>query len=277
MIQQESREISYRDSNALLNPGNSEDQTDAMNETGNMPQNYNEKAKKKVKEQDSKFKSTLLLNFNASNTVLNTDKGLTLDDAFVRAGGLGKFQLFLLIFYGFTITCASYTLYNIDPLTEKPDYLCLDEATNEWTDVDCDAETICASFDSDEPITYKIDWDSVDSLDNWVFKLDLMCVPDEKAYRISQIYYIGEMVGGLSITRIPDVFGRKWPLAILATIQVPVFYFAVIFSHSLTLTTVLAFFLGFFAYRNIQWMLHQCVRICRYQMEKQSMHIDACI
>ena len=91
MIQQESREISYRDSNALLNPGNSEDLTDSMNEPGNMPQNYNEKAKKKVKDQDSKFKSTLLLNFNASNTVLNTDKGLTLDDAFVRAGGLGKF------------------------------------------------------------------------------------------------------------------------------------------------------------------------------------------
>ena len=91
MIQQESREISYRDSNALLNPGNSEDLIDSMNEPGNLPLNQNEKAKKKKKEQDSKFKSTLLFNFNASNTILNTDKGLTLDDAFVRAGGLGKF------------------------------------------------------------------------------------------------------------------------------------------------------------------------------------------
>lgn len=52
------------------------------------------------------------------------------------------------------------------------------------------------------------------------------------------------MVGGLSITRIPDVFGRKWPLAILTIIQVPVFLFGVILSHSLTLTTVLAFFMG---------------------------------
>jgi hypothetical protein len=51
----------------------------------------NKKENKKKKEQDSKFKSTLLFNFNASNTILNTDKGLSLDEAFVRAGGFGKF------------------------------------------------------------------------------------------------------------------------------------------------------------------------------------------
>lgn len=89
-----------------------------------------------------------------------------------------------------------------------------------------------------------MDWDSVDSLDNWVFSLDLMCVPEEKIYRISTVYYIGEMIGGLSITRIPDVFGRKWALAILTTIQFPV-YLAIVLSKSLTLTTVLAFIMGF--------------------------------
>jgi MFS family permease len=71
-----------------------------------------------------------------------------------------------------------------------------------------------------------------------------MCVPDYKIYRISTIYYIGEMIGGLSITRIPDVFGRKWALAILTTIQFPV-YLGIVLSKSLTLTTALAFFMGF--------------------------------
>jgi hypothetical protein len=87
--------------------------------------------------------------------------------------------MFLLLFYCFSITCASYCLYNIDPLTDKPDYLCFNKETKEWTDENCDAENICASFDTDEPIEYKVDWDSVDSLDNWVFTLDLMCVPDD--------------------------------------------------------------------------------------------------
>ena len=169
-------------------------------------------------EQESKFKSTLMFNFEASNTILNTDQGISLDSAFVRAGGFGKFQLFLMAFYCMTITCASYVLYNIDPLTDKPDYLCFDKETQEWTDKDCDADTICASLDTDDPIIYKVDWDSVDSLDNWVFTLDLMCEPDYKVQRISSIYYIGEIIGGLTITRLPDVFGRKWTLAILATI-----------------------------------------------------------
>jgi hypothetical protein len=73
----------------LLNPGHS-DFTDSMNDMANQKPKKN-KEKKKKKEQDSKFKSTLLFNFNASNTILNTDKGLTLDEAFVRAGGFGKF------------------------------------------------------------------------------------------------------------------------------------------------------------------------------------------
>jgi hypothetical protein len=55
----------------------------------NIKRNFIQKKEGEV--QDSKFKSTLLFNFNASNTVLNTDKGLTLDEAFVRAGGFGKF------------------------------------------------------------------------------------------------------------------------------------------------------------------------------------------
>lgn len=71
-----------------------------------------------------------------------------------------------------------------------------------------------------------------------------MCVPDDKIYRISTVYYIGEMIGGLSITRIPDVFGRKWALAILTTIQFPV-YLGIVLSKSLELTTALGFIMGF--------------------------------
>ena len=45
-----------------------------------------------------------------------------------------------------------------------------------------------------------------------------MCVPDYKIERMSNVYYLGEIVGGLSIARIPDVFGRKCALAIFTAI-----------------------------------------------------------
>jgi MFS family permease len=59
-----------------------------------------------------------------------------------------------------------------------------------------------------------VDKDNINSLDNWVETLDLMCVPDSKIEFMSNWYYLGEIVGGVLITRIPDVYGRKWPLAI---------------------------------------------------------------
>jgi len=70
-----------------------------------------------------------------------------------------------------------------------------------------------------------------------------MCVPDYKIERISSIYYLGEILGCLSIARIPDLFGRKWPITITTAIQFPV-YIAIILSTSLTFTSVLAFFMG---------------------------------
>lgn len=70
-----------------------------------------------------------------------------------------------------------------------------------------------------------------------------MCVSDKKIEFISNWYYIGEMVGGILITRIPDLYGRKWPLTISTTIHFPIMI-ALIFSKSYTLTTFLGFCMG---------------------------------
>jgi MFS family permease len=54
---------------------------------------------------------------------------------------------------------------------------------------------------------------------------------------------MGEMVGGILITRIPDLYGRKWPLFISAFLQLPIMI-ATIFSRSYTLTTAFGFMMG---------------------------------
>jgi MFS family permease len=169
-----------------------------------------------------------------------TEEGATLDDAMIASGGFGKYQWFLLSFYIMAFTSANFLLYNIDPLTDDPVYLCEVEGTEPPEYYDCTAEEIC---ESNFTIPYKIDTDNVDSLDNWVETLDLMCVPRFKIYRISWVYYLGEIFGCLVVSRIPDLFGRKLVLAICNAIQFPVFL-AVIFSRSLELTTFLGFLMG---------------------------------
>lgn len=105
---------------------------------------------------------------------------------------------------------------------------------------ECEPEIIC---ESEVPLKYYIDWEDPSSLYNMVQTLDLMCTPEEEIQRISTIYYIGEIVGGLLISRIPDLFGRKYPLLISTALQFPVFL-GILLSRSLTLTYVLGFFLG---------------------------------
>ena len=125
------------------------------------------------------MKSTMLLNFNASNTMLATDQSLSLDDVFTRTGGFGKFQFFLCLFYILAFTSANYVLYNYDSLVMKPVYMCETESSSGVFE-ECTADFICEKEAEGVKVNYYVDKDSMYSLDNWVETLDLMCVPDTK-------------------------------------------------------------------------------------------------
>jgi hypothetical protein len=221
------------------------------------------------------MKSTLLLNFNASSTILVTEEGVTLDDAIKATGGFGRYHGFLIVFYVMSFMAANFLLYNIDPLTQQPIYMCEVEDSVPLQYYECTAEEIC---ESNFTIPYKIDEDDVDSLENWVQTLDLMCTPEYKIYRISWVYYIGEIVGCILISRIPDLYGRKLVLAICNAIQFPLFI-AVLYSKSLSLTTAYGFFMGILhkniydgAYINIgeyfetKWKTPMCTLLLVFDM-----------
>jgi hypothetical protein len=88
------------------------------------------------------MRSTMLLNFNASNTMLAAEQSLTLDDVFTRTGGFGKFQFFLCLFYILAFTSANYVLYNYDLLIMKPVYMCETEPESGVFE-ECTADFIC--------------------------------------------------------------------------------------------------------------------------------------
>jgi hypothetical protein len=49
---------------------------------------------------------------------------VTLDEVIIAAGGFGRFQWSLLLIYLMAFCSANFILYNIDPLTDKPVYMC---------------------------------------------------------------------------------------------------------------------------------------------------------
>jgi hypothetical protein len=103
-------------------------------------------------------------------------------------------------------------------------------------------------------------------------------VPDSKIRILSNIFYLGEIFGCISIARVPDVFGRKWPFLISIAAQLPC-YFTLLVSRSLTLNTCLSFIMGFLRigiynggyvnvceYVNTPWKNNVCTVLLAFDM-----------
>lgn len=84
-------------------------------------------------------------------------------------GYIGRFQRFMLVFYILSFSAGGYTTYMYDYLVMKPSLLCLEETTGGYKS--CEVDYVCQN----PLVKYKIDWSDPNSLDNWVFKLDLLC------------------------------------------------------------------------------------------------------
>lgn len=65
-------------------------------------------------------------------------------------------------------------IYSYDYLTEKPVYRC-ERKTGSGEYDECTSDEICAYG-----YQYYVDWQDIESLDNWVDRLDLMCKKFEK-------------------------------------------------------------------------------------------------
>jgi hypothetical protein len=126
----------------------------------------------------------MLLNFEVPQSKVEDTKGLTMDEAFIAAGGfgklitqqydyiIGKFQAFMLVMYIMAFTSGSYFCYCYDYLVAKPSYLC---ETNGGPYVSCTASEICSMQDMGQVVNYKIDFSDPNSIENLVGQLDLLC------------------------------------------------------------------------------------------------------
>ena len=133
--------------------------------------------------------------------------------------------------------CGGYFVYSIDYLLEKPVYKC--ERVPGSNDYDiCTSDEIC-----NDDLNYYIDWDSRESLHNWVETLGLMCESTFTINYIYHAYYFGGIFGSLLIARIPDLYGRKVPYAAALAAQLP-FYIALVCSRNFLLTVILSFLIG---------------------------------
>ena len=126
----------------------------------------------------------------------------------------------------------NHFFYALPLLLKEPKYVCPPEIEH------CDSKAYC-----EDPSNVYVDWTDTWSLENWVQRLNLPCEDPFKVALLGSMYFAGTTALGLFVTRLGDVYGRKWPSRISALLGIPV-QIALLSSTNLNLMIILFFLLG---------------------------------
>jgi len=105
----------------------------------------------------------------------------------------------------------SLFVYAFPFFTSTPEMLCREEGSGEWTP--CAREIACGlGYGKDGGEDYaKIDWENIETIDNWVVRTNLVCQTHFKV-RVGLFgtsMMTGFLLGSIILTPQFDVFGRK--------------------------------------------------------------------
>ena len=89
-----------------------------------------------------------------------------------------------------------------------------------------------------------MNWESKESLHNWVEKLDLACASKTRIGFMGSTFFIGWLVGLLFVPRLADQHGRR-KIFIIGCVLGVFNYIGVIFTTDLTVMTILFGMNGF--------------------------------
>ena len=131
---------------------------------------------------------------------------MQIDDMLDQAGGIGAFQIIAFAIITCGISGIHFLWYGLPLFIKHPVYAC--QLTDPSLDMNsmCTAEQICAG--NPNILSWHIDWESHESINNWQQKFDMMCEPKFKIGMIGSSFFIGWCFSLLWIPRLADIYGR---------------------------------------------------------------------
>lgn len=109
-----------------------------------------------------------------------------------------------------------------------------------------DAWATCVPDDfcnKDPAVQYRINWNDRESLHNFVSKMELQCASATFIGYFGVCYLLGIVVGCFTLTRMGDIYGRKYVFIGGMILQICL-VIGLVFSPNTILTYVLLFFFG---------------------------------
>ena len=139
------------------------------------------------------------------------DTKVTFDECLESKGGFGRFQWFSSITIILAYTSGNYIVYTLGSFLLLPQFQCSRESSPDiW--FECEHKEFCDNGEQLSGVNFRVDWDSIYSLRNWIEPLDLYCISSFKMGLFGSLYFAGFAFGCLTVVRLGDVYGRKWVL-----------------------------------------------------------------
>jgi hypothetical protein len=175
--------------------------------------------------------------------LVNAQPEQKLDQCIEDLGGFGKFQLFAYWAVSSGINSAGFWFYQLGYFMQEPKYSCTIRGVGGDHDSICTSENICAK--DNRIISWRVDWDHDNSLQNWHHDFDLMCWPKAQIGLVCSMFWFGWCITLLWMPRLGDVYGRKWIIA-YNNLLCLFFYLGVMFAPNIYFLGAIMFLWGFF-------------------------------
>ena len=155
-----------------------------------------------------------------------------MDEAYRFAGGFGKFQWYYAIVLIIVFSLHGYVPYSLSYLLLMPPFLCkpADDPNAEFQS--CEHTDFFNGATCDPAIAFIPDMDTARSLFNWAFEMELYCTSKLYIGLFGSLYFVGFMVGSMTLLRLADIYGRR-PLLLLGIAIHVVAVFFIIWLSSL--------------------------------------------
>ena len=134
---------------------------------------------------------------------LNNVGTITIDQAYELSYGNNFFQLFDMIFVRFSYCLTGYVTFSLPFLVKAPDFICRNTIDDDWAY--WTKHEACSGKFSE----YKIDYESKETLNNWITSIGLEWAPNYQIGMFGSLHFIGLFVGSAVFLRLADILGRK--------------------------------------------------------------------
>ena len=147
----------------------------------------------------------------------------TVDEAYEFTKGSNRFVKY----YGLPLCIANQitSIGNIMPdLSLYPIMACSSDGGGTWAEWSVDD-----AWSNDDTVTHKINDGHIETIHNWVTKLDLVCEPSSVVAMIGASMFLGQCISTFTVMRSGDIYGRKPVVTatniITILLLIPAFYF----------------------------------------------------